>query len=785
VKDRLPEPQLQALVGGLPAIVWVSLEDVNEIAGVEVMMQVAYDLATKDDEDTRSIRQNILFILTPLTNPDGHARAVTWHKMYDVAGASIDPNAMENHPAWGINSDGNAYGIDVNRDFGWFVSPEIRALGREAMEWRPQFFVDIHSGPRVIFVPPFPKPYHPLWPQQAPKWWTAVAEQVNRNYAARGWSFFTRWDYVGHTQVGASRSWMMAGPAVAAFLFETFGGRPGMTMAFRRDDGTIGTMRMGMDRHYLATWSLLQVARDHREDLLRDAHERVVQAVADARANGVRAIVLPAAGTAGADWAKTARLVERLVGQGVEVRRLSQALRVRARDFYDLSTEQLREFPAGSYLVDFVQPQARLARTLLDPTLDVSHPKVEVPFGPKMPFYDVSWGNLPFLFGVHAYALREVPAVETGVVQRLTPMPVAATEPQAGGAPPYAYVLPAGQEASYRIAVRLMQNGYRLRVFHRAFRIGATEYGKGTWAALRDRNPDNLGTTLRALAGEYGGQAIPVVGPYTDGGATFGDVDALRAVPRPLVAVLSAPPVTQDHTFAGIRSVLESDFGFTFSPVSMETINGADLGKYTAVVLPHAGMDIRGGPNFDEGYHGALELDNLRRYVQRGGTLVAVKGAAAVIAGDSVLGPDIAMDGWATHAAGAIVRAEWETPPGPDSGEVVWREGLREDVGLPLLASGVQAQDFAAPAVYPILLRAREGGTAETIARYGADSTRLVLDGFVEAPDRAELAGRPFVVIQPVGRGRVIYFADDPTWRGYWYGLNLLFLNSVILGPTL
>jgi hypothetical protein len=230
--------------------------------------------------------------------------------------------------------------------------------------------------------------------------------------------------------------------------------------------------------------------------------------------------------------------------------------------------------------------------------------------------------------------------------------------------------------------------------------------------------------------------------------------------------------------------VLESDFGLAFSPVSLETINTADLSKYTAVVLPHAGMDIRGGPNYDEGYQGQLDLANLRAYVRRGGTLLVVKGASAVIAGDSVLGPDLAFDGWAEHAAGAIVRAEWGVSSTPDSGTVVWREGLTKDVGLPLLASGVEAREFAAPAVYPVLLTVKDGGRAAVLARYGPTASRLVLDGFVERPDQAKMAGRPFVVVEPVGRGKVIYFADDPTWRGYWYALNLLFLNALILAPT-
>jgi hypothetical protein len=60
-----------------------------------------------------------------------------------------------------------------------------------------------------------------------------------------------------------------------------------------------------------------------------------------------------------------------------------------------------------------------------------------------------------------------------------------------------------------------------------------------------------------------------------------------------------------------------------------------------------------------------------------------------------------------------------------------------------------------------------------------------LLDGFVTEEDKEKVAGNPFVVVQRVGRGKVIYFADSTTFRGNWYGLNLLFLNSLIFGPVL
>jgi hypothetical protein len=35
-----------------------------------------------------------------------------------------------------------------------------------------------------------------------------------------------------------------------------------------------------------------------------------------------------------------------------------------------------------------------------------------------------------------------------------------------------------------------------------------------------------------------------------------------------------------------------------------------------------------------------------------------------------------------------------------------------------------------------------------------------------------------------VGRGRVIAFAEDPNFRGYWRGVDRLFLNAVVVGGS-
>jgi hypothetical protein len=46
------------------------------------------------------------------------------------------------------------------------------------------------------------------------------------------------------------------------------------------------------------------------------------------------------------------------------------------------------------------------------------------------------------------------------------------------------------------------------------------------------------------------------------------------------------------------------------------------------------------------------------------------------------------------------------------------------------------------------------------------------------------VAGTPYLWTERVGRGRVIGFAADPSFRDMWHGLLPLFANTVFLGPS-
>jgi hypothetical protein len=70
-----------------------------------------------------------------------------------------------------------------------------------------------------------------------------------------------------------------------------------------------------------------------------------------------------------------------------------------------------------------------------------------------------------------------------------------------------------------------------------------------------------------------------------------------------------------------------------------------------------------------------------------------------------------------------------------------------------------------------------------TVAKY---SKSPHIDGYIST-ENLELNIKPSssLIVSPVGKGRVILFADNPNFRGAWYGTNKLFLNALFLGSEI
>jgi hypothetical protein len=67
-----------------------------------------------------------------------------------------------------------------------------------------------------------------------------------------------------------------------------------------------------------------------------------------------------------------------------------------------------------------------------------------------------------------------------------------------------------------------------------------------------------------------------------------------------------------------------------------------------------------------------------------------------------------------------------------------------------------------------------------TVSKYTQDPH---IDGYVSNKNlNVFLKPSASLIVSPMGRGRVVMFADNPNFRGAWYGTNKLFLNAIFFG---
>jgi hypothetical protein len=59
------------------------------------------------------------------------------------------------------------------------------------------------------------------------------------------------------------------------------------------------------------------------------------------------------------------------------------------------------------------------------------------------------------------------------------------------------------------------------------------------------------------------------------------------------------------------------------------------------------------------------------------------------------------------------------------------------------------------------------------------------LSGYIHPKNLEKIKNSPSLIVSGVGQGRAILFIDDPTFRGYWYGTNRLFINALFFGSQI
>ena len=406
----------------------------TEIVASQMSMQLAYELATAQDAETRAILQNTILLLIPSPNPDGIDIVANWYrKTLGTAYEGREPPELYHHYA----------GHDDNRDWFMLNLKETQIITRLLWhEWFPQIVYDVHQqGPNGsrFFIPPFYDPPNPNISPLLLRQVGLMGHKVAADLQAAGFkgvltnALYDTWWHGGfrtapyyHNSIGilseaASARLMTPGNVTKEQLARaSTRGMRNATEAMTNfpDPWPAGAWRPRdiMNMEMIAARSILEMASKFRADYLRNFYDLGRKNLEIPQNKGETIAYLIPAGQARDE--AVAKLLGTLIDQGVEVHRLDQELHVvlshQVLQRTNPVTEKLgvykiggplsamQEVPAGSYIVFLTQPQRSNVMALFEPQI---YPNRLTAQGEAERPYDVAGWTLPLQMGVDAPAV--------------------------------------------------------------------------------------------------------------------------------------------------------------------------------------------------------------------------------------------------------------------------------------------------------------------------------------------------------------------------------------------
>src|ERR1051325_11668470 len=117
----------------------------GEVGPSEMLMELAYRLATEDTPLVKAIRDNVIVSMTPVADPDGRDRNVDWYYKYGI-------HETEGHPTGaGVPYWGKYVFHDDNRDIN-YSQVEMRALLDWYLQWHPPIMHDLHQSQTLLYT---------------------------------------------------------------------------------------------------------------------------------------------------------------------------------------------------------------------------------------------------------------------------------------------------------------------------------------------------------------------------------------------------------------------------------------------------------------------------------------------------------------------------------------------------------------------------------------------------------------------------------------------------------
>jgi hypothetical protein len=477
-----PETAQKLVAGARPIYYFNAALHSDETGSTEAVLELAYRLAVSEQPMIRRIREQLVVLINPISNPDGRDKMVDWFYLYLKGKTDRATLPRQSPPYWSKYTF-----VDINRDTHQQTHETTKAVHRMFSEWHPIVVHDLHEGEPMLMTWNGTGPYNPHIDPITYTEFLEMSFHEVETLTAMGMPGVSTWNFgeafahlyldsvaMNHNSIG--RGYETWGNGTAETLRRTVPPSD-TTMEWYRPlpppKEVTWSARDNLNYQETAALAALDYSVRNAKEMLRNFYKKGWDSWQKGLHDPPFAFLIPADQ---GDPMRVAQMVGRLMGQQIEVSVAQTALRLK-----DTSA------PAGTYVVRLDQPYRNYAADLLTPQ--------HYPKDSHEPYDDVSW-ELPANFHLVAIPTAD-PSVRSASLTPLTEVPHPAGTVSGDG--PVFLLKDTGQEellaARYRLAA------FEIEIAERPFQAAGIEFNAGSWIIPAQAG---LANAVRATAKELG-----------------------------------------------------------------------------------------------------------------------------------------------------------------------------------------------------------------------------------------------------------------------------------------
>jgi len=728
-----------------PAIVWLSYNiHGNEPSSSEAAMQMIYQLVDPSNAQTKTWLKNTVVVIDPCQNPDGRDRYVNFYNPVHANPPDADPAAREHREPW-PGGRYNHYYFDMNRDWAWQTQKESQEKLALYNQWLPEVHVDFHEQGynAPYYFAPAAEPFHKNITQWQRDFQVSIGKNNAKYFDQNGWLYFTKQEFdLLYPSYGDTY------PLYNGSIGMTFEqGGIGAGLAIKTAAGDTLTLADRIAHHLTTGLSTVETASANTKKLMVEFKQFFDRAKSNPPGEFKTYVVKN-------DNPDKLKALAKLLDKNSIQYGFGGASTVNGFNYITRKTERFN-VAANDMVISAAQPKAVLLNVLMEPKTFMTDSNT----------YDITAWSLPYVYGIKTYGIKEALHPQTTSLKT--------TEPAYNNKGTYAYVANWKSLDDVKFLAALMQKNIKVRVTEKPFQASGKNFDAGALIITRAGNKElekTFDESVQAVAKTFGRSLTPLTTGFVQKGNDLG-FSSVHAITKPKIMLVSGDDVSAS-ALGEVWFYFEKELHYPVTFINTKDLNRVKLSDFDVAIFP-------------DGYYNDFPADQLQSWVSAGGKLILMENAVTKVAGRKSFGIKLKEDKKAEQDADAKAGSKKKADDPVKAFGNRERNAISENVAGAIykvnldnthpLAFGFPDYYFTSKQDNKLYEFLQDGWNVGTIRKNG------YVAGFVGQKAKAQLQDGLLFGVQDMGRGIVVYLADDPLFRSFWENGKLLFSNAVFM----